>query len=175
MKTIKELLAGEDLWQALKTAGSFPFIDDSTNRLFLVKYGRLPVFCELESDTVETLTPLIVSLYAERWGEVMEAQGVDMAAAKVRTILETTNRTQDTTNDEGTTQKVSAYNSDTLIDDSGSDRNGSENMTGEVTRDLKEAETSLSDAYQNLMYSEKVRILNVAMQDVADFIKPQIF
>lgn len=177
MKTlrIKDLAGVDTLFDEIQTVGTLPFIDDTTNGLFLMRYGNLPLNSSVKDDDAATLAPLIVAHYKARWEDVLTVAGLDLSASSMRVVTESTDRTRDNTTTGNDTQKVSAYNETSLIDDSGSERQGNENETGNTLHELEDKRINLRGAFENLHYHDRLNIIRVAMEDVADFLKTDIF
>lgn len=172
---IKDLPQIETLFSEIGKLGTFPFVGEQTGPLFLMLYGNLPVSDSVENDTAGSLAPLIVAFYSQRWQDVMAIEDMDIDGFEVRTVDETTDNSRDTTNSGTDTQKVAAYDDPALLDDSATDRQGTENETGNMTRTLTDKRGSVKTAYENLPYASRLNILNMAMSDVADFLKSDIF
>lgn len=172
---IKDIPSAENLFTEMAGLGTFPFIDQNTGPVFLMRYGNLPINESVSGDTAESLAPLIVAFYASRWETVMGIEGMDISGFEVRTVDETRDNVSDVTTLGTDTQKVSAYDDPTLLDDSATERDNSENTTGNMMRTLSEVRGNVKVAFDNLPYASQMNILNVAMADVADFLKTDIF
>lgn len=172
---IKDIPGADGLFQKIADEGGYPFIDNFTDALFLMRYGNLPVNDSISEDDAASIAPLIVSFYSKRWQSIMAIEGMDIDGFEVRTVDETTDNSRDTTNSGTDTQKVAAYDDPELLNDSATERDNAENTTGNMTRTYKEKRSNLKTAYDNLSYASRLNILNVAMLDVADFLKADIF
>lgn len=172
---IKEIPEINSLFSKIGDLETFPFIDEFTDVLFIKQYGNIPVNDSILEDDAKSLAPLIVVFYSNRWQSVMDIEGMDVDGFDIRTIDETKDNTSDTTNSGTDTQKVAAYDDPALLDDAATERDNMENETANMTRTLKEKRSNLKTAYENLPYASRLNILNVAMLDVADFLKSDIF
>lgn len=162
-KTIAEYLDGENLFDAIATKGNYPFIDETTNKIFITMYGRSPLFSEIEANTVDELATMVAMMYGDKWNDLIESTGAEFGAVETVKTIETV------ASDEAETQKVSAYNDEALVDDSGSD------ITGTVERDSSTSKFTNDSTYQALQMSDKLAIIRVAMADVANFMKLSVY
>lgn len=175
--TINEFLNGADLWAAIETASAepLPFIDETTNMLFSTMFGESPLFSSLEDKTPEQVANMVTMLFADKWKQVLESKGVEFGADETRKVDEDTTSTKDTTDDGTETDKVSAYNSETMLDDSGKETGHTGNETGETGRVLTESRFTVQSAYDALQTADKLAIVRVALEDVAQFMKTDIY
>lgn len=175
MITVRKYLEGENLWDELSQLGTFPFITEETNNMFLIYYGQSWLFSALEETPVSDLAKMLVSVFGDKWARVMEIHGVKLDAKSTRIFTETVDTTENRTSNNSGTQKVSAYNSETLIDDSGNDSTGSDDLEGLKTREYTDETLDMQTAYDNLTLADKLHIINVAMGDVANFMKLDVY
>ena len=178
MKTIRQFLSGGDLFEEINTITPFPFITPESNALFLIEYGTLPLYSGNEDLTIEELAKILVQLYGDKWLSLLELSSevlANISAAKKTATTETiaSSETREDTRTE--TDKVSAYNDVSLIDDAGRDSESGGSTTGERERLLETIESDLSKAFERLPKLEKINIIMVAMRDIANFLKIAIY
>lgn len=176
-QTIRGYLEGSNIWQEINSVQAFTFIDDPNliNLLFLVKYGSFPVLNYISLETVPNVASLLVKLYGERWN-LLESNAIsDIDSSQIETLTESGTNTEDRTVARTDTDKVSAYNSATLIDDSEKVLAETDGLQGSRNRTVTRGQKSLKALYDNLTLLEKTLILNTAMRDVANFMKLDIY
>lgn len=174
-KTIREFLDGSDLWDAINTAKEYPFIGPDLNNLFLIEYGQMPLFSGIVGDSVENIADYCVRLFGDKWDSLLELSGVKLDVSETNTTTETTVNTEERATERTDTDKVSAFNSDDLIDEGGKTSDGVETLDGETVRTVENEKKSLQTLFDNLHKSEKLNIIKQAMADVAGFMKTQVY
>lgn len=174
-QTIRGFLDGADLWEAINTVKEYPFITPDLNNLFLIEYGQMPLFSGIAGDSVENIADYCVRLFGEKWDSLLELSGVKLDVSESNTVTETTVNTEERATERTDTDKVSAFNSDELIDEGGKASDGTETVEGETVRTVENETKSLSTAFDNLHKSDKLNIIKQAMADVAGFMKVQVY
>lgn len=175
MITLRTYLVDKDLWGEISSLGDFPFIDDATQKMFVIYYGQAWLFTALEDLAANELAPMIVSVFEDKWQRVMKLHGLDLSASKTNRYTETVENTESRNNSQSGTQKVSAFNEDSLIDDSGNETSGTNDLDGSTTKEYTNETLDMQTAFNNLTTANKLHILNVAMSDVANFMKLEIY
>lgn len=175
MKTIGEYLGEGKLWEEINNVRPFPFITPEMDSLFKLWHGKQWLFSTLEDAALEDLAAIIVHVHGDKWESLLEAQGVPMAAISKRVLDETINSKEDRTNTREDTAKVAAYNSEELLDESGNESSGTDGMEGERVRTLTDSTESVEAAFNNLTRLERLNIVRVAMADVANFMKLDVY
>ena len=178
MKTIRQYLNYKNIWVEINDLIPFPFITPETNTLFIIEYGSLPVYSGVCDLTAKELAKVLVNLYSEKWLTLLDLSDEVFnnlsATRKIKTTenIETAENRQETRAD---IDKVSAYNDVNLITDSGKDSESSGETTGERERLTETIESDLTKAFERLPMLEKLNIIDVAMKDVANFLKIAIY
>lgn len=175
MKTIRSKLENENIWAAIKGIEPFPFIKPETNELFILWHGQQWLFSKLENESVESIAAMIVHIFGDKWERMLEVHGIPMTAHSMRTIEETVDSSENRTNERSDRAKVAAYNSEALLDESGNDSLGNEGVVGGRIRHLTDTTESLESAFNNLTRLDRVNIIKVAMDDVANFMKLDVY
>lgn len=175
MKTIRTHLENQKLWEEINTVKPLPFITEEMDSLFILWHGQQWLFSALEDNDATAIAKMVVHVFGDKWDSLLEAHGVSIAASSKRTLTETVNTVEDRTNERQETAKVSAYNEATLIDDTGTSSDGVEGLVGERTRTLTDETQSVKDAFDNLTRLDRLNIVRIAMQDVANFMKLDIY
>lgn len=174
-QNIRQFLDGADLWEAINNVKAFPFIDETTNNLFLIDYGQMPVFSGIEGETVENLAGYVVRIFGDKWESLLDAAGVNLAAGQTRTVTETTDTDETRATETTDTDKTSAYNSEELIDEGGKETEGTETREVDTTKTVTDETTSVEILFDNLQKADKLNIIKTAMADVASFMKVDVY
>ena len=174
-QTIREFLDGADLWAAINTVKEYPFITPDLNNLFLIEYGQMPLFSGIAGDSVENIAEYCVRLFGDKWDSLLEMSGVKLDVSETNTVTETTVNTEERATERTDTDKVSAFNSDELIDEGGKASDGTETVEGETVRTVEDETKSLNTAFDNLQKADKLNIIKQAIADVAGFMKVQVY
>lgn len=175
MTTVREYLKDKELWQEIKDKGDYPFITDNTDTLFLVRYGSSTLHSSFEEVDISTLASIVHNLYDKRWQSLIEASFPDLSSNTEKQITETVEDDRETTSDRNSDNKVSAYNDDSLVTESGEEATSSETVDGTKTRDHTEKQRSMEAIFNNLTWEKQVNTLEVAMRDVANLIRLDIY
>lgn len=174
-QTIREFLDGVDLWEVINTVKPYPFITPDLNNLFLIEYGQMPLFSGIAGDSVENIAEYCVRLFGDKWDSLLEMSGVALDVSETHIVTETVVTDEARTTDRTEKDKVSAYNSDELIEDGGKDTDGVETLEGERVRTVEDQTKSLQTAFDNLQKADKLNIIKQAIADVAGFMKVQVY
>ncbi|WP_369141307.1 hypothetical protein, partial [Modestobacter versicolor] len=120
---LSEYLVDNNLWQAIIATGSLPFLAalsaDELNALTSIKYGQRKMFKPYLVPTVDIIAKMLVAEYLEQWGKYNDfLKGIsNIAASTGHKITESiSDQGNELTTGEIVT-KVTAFNSDTFIDD----------------------------------------------------------
>ena len=180
--TLNEYMDGKDLWGAIDTAiPTLTFITEvgaeNLNMAQAYNFGEREVLPKVESLTLPQLATLISIQFFTAWDRL---ERVELAAdaslnGNVDTTTETTTTEETKANTKDDVNKVSAYNSDTLMTNDGSNSVGSEEVSGEKTRVLSRQNKSLETSFKNLDILRKNAIIQSVTRDVANFITLSIY
>lgn len=174
-QTIRQFLNGSDLWEAINNVKPFPFIDESTNNLFLVEYGQMPLFSGIAGDTVENVAEYVVRLFGGKWEQLLSAAGVNLAADQTRTVTETTDTDETRETATTDTDKTSAFNSAELVDEGGKESEGTETREVDTIKTITDETESASTLFDNLQKADRLNIIKTALADVANFMKVSVY
>ena len=175
---LKDYMEGGDLWGAIRTIKSYPFLltDEDVqkmNNLTVFKHGSRPMFF---TGDIQFLAELLVTEYDTQWTNLLAAvASSDVTAVKKETTTDTTVATEQKTNSRTDTNKVSAFDSPDLLVNDGSDSEGSEDVSGNKSRNSEKVVSSVSDIYKNLDVMKKNDIISTVINDVVGFSTLSIF
>lgn len=158
----------------------FPFLignEDVLEMLLDTRHGDRQLFSKMENKTIEEIADMIALFYKKKWLELVKISEIDIEAGTgdIRTITEKIDNEEKRTNENELLQKVSAFNDDDLVTDTGSNGTGKDDLKGKVDRVLTDTQINLSNAYNNLSLIEKNNIIDRVLTDVAHLITLSIY
>lgn len=179
LKTLSEYLSEKDIWQAIYDIKPYSFITDPVDMTAMqtIEYGQRSVLSVFDDTPVGLVAKYIVAIYGSKWDNLLhiETLGMNMAAGATQSVKGSQSSNVDQTGTTNTTNKVGAYNSDTLIDDSGADNNSATETVTTKTNDSEMETISYENLFNNLSLEQQTNILKVAKQDVASYLTLSIY
>ena len=178
---LKTWLAGGSIFTAIQTIKNFPFFagDAATDLDYMItlNYGQRQLFSAFIDVPVDTVAKHIVKLYGDKWDALISfsESGANIgASSSIKTTgkQKTTGFKNDNTD---VTNKVSAFNSDDLLVDTGSTTVADENTTQDVDRDSLVETFNIQTAFNNLALAEKTNIISVVLKDVATYLTVSVY
>lgn len=173
--TIRTFLKDSKLWEQINLIEPFPFITPELDYIFIIEYGSLPLFTPIYQDSVESVAKYLVQTFGEKWRKISQLADLDIGAGSIEVQeIEHTALVEGAVDNEAI-DKVSAYDSDLLVDDSG--KTGTETNTQEtdaLTKITKRG-SSVENAFNNLPKLDQLNIIKVAMADAANFLKTDVY
>lgn len=173
---LRGYLTGGSIFTAIQTTNNFPFFvgNDAADLDYMLtlNYGQRLMFSAFIAVPVNTVSKHIVKLYGDKWDGLIKfnESGANIGAVS---SVKTTGKQKTTgvkTDNTDVTNKVSAFNSDELLVDTGSTTVGDENTTQDVDRDSLVETFNIQTAFNNLPLAEKTNIINVVLKDVANYL-----
>ena len=178
---LKTWLAGGSVFTAIKTAENFPFFADTQpaelDQMLSLTYGQRLVTSAFNNFDINVAGKFIAKLYGEKWKSLIEfnVSPPDLGAKSVTKTTGSQN-TVGTKNDVSNSEnKVSAFNSDALITDTGARNELDENITQDITRDSSVSVIDWQTAFNNLSLSERTNIISVVLKDVATYLTVSVY
>ena len=178
---LKTWLAGGSVFTAIQTAENFPFFADNTpselDQMLSLTYGQRMVTSAFNSFDINVAGKFITKLYGEKWAALIKfnISPPDIGAKSVTKTTgnqNTVGTKKDVSNSEN---KVSAFNSDALIPDTGARNELDENITQDITRDSSVSVIDWQTAYNNLSLAERTNIISVVLKDVASYLTVSVY
>ena len=184
METLTNLrtwLVGGSIFTAIKTAENFPFFTDNEtsdlDQMLSIAYGQRLVASAFGNVDANSAGKFIVKLYGDKWSSLISfnATPLDIGAKSVTKTMGNQN-TKGTKNDISNTEnKVSAFNSDDLITDTGNHNVLDETTNQDITRDSSVSVIDWQTAYNNLSLAERTNIISVVLKDVATYLTVSVY
>lgn len=178
---LADYLEKGSLWEGIRGLAPLPVFDthtpeslDNQTDLF---YGHRTMFSRMEGLTIEQMSQSIVLAYNDKWVNLIAAHalGLDIGEGSVK-VTDTSGKKLDTAdNTSEVTRKVSAYNSDELISDTGNDNSSTERRNSEQTGLSKSSEKSVKNAFDNLNLLTQYHIINTMVGDVANHMTLSVY
>lgn len=180
MINLREFLKQGSLFTVINTLNPFPFLADKAvlmDTLLSVNYGERVIFDGVVDISIDDIAEMVLLKYTDKWESVaaMKENGFDVGAWNSRKLTETITETENRNNTNESINKVSAYNTDVMIDNDGATGTGTETVLNEKVRTLTDSTGDLNNAYNHLSLVEKNNIMNVVLHDVADFLTLSIY
>ena len=179
---LKTWLNGGSIFTAIQTYEEFPFFSwDCTpadlDQMLSLTYGQRLVASSFNNFDINVAGKIIAKLYSEKWNALIKfnitppdigAKSTTKTTGKQNTIG-TKNGVSNTEN------KVSAFNSDDLINDTGSHNALDENTTQDITQDSSISVIDWQTAFSNLSLAERTNIISVVLKDVASYLTVSVY
>lgn len=140
-------------------------------------YGDRPLYRKIPNRNDSFHSTAIIAKYKQSWLKVMELNGLDikLGATNQRILKETITEKVKSDNTQGVDNKVSAFNSDELITDTGSNTTGANNSDGIKERTLEDANLNINSAINQLTAYQQSNIIARVLSDVAGYYTISIY
>ena len=178
---LKTWLAGGSIFTAIQSAENFPFFADTTpaelDQMLSLTYGERMVASAFNNIDINTAGKFITKLYGGKWASLIEFN-VSPPDLGAKTTTKTTGKqnTAGAKNDISNSEnKVSAFNSDALITDTGARNELAENITQDIKRDSSISVIDWQTAFNNLSAVERTNIISVVLKDVATYLTVSVY
>ena len=178
---LKTWLVGGSIFTAIQTAEKFPFFADTQpaelDQMLSLTYGQRLVNSSFNNFDINVAGKFITKLYGEKWYALIRFNTMQTnIGAKSTTKTTGKQNTIDTKNGVSNTEnKVSAFNSDDLITDTGARNELDENNTQDITRDLSVSVIDWQTAFNNLSLAERTNIISVVLKDVSTYLTNSVY
>ena len=150
---------------------------DLLNSMLLVNHGRKAVAKNYISVSKESLAKMIVLTHRKKWDSLMEVleTNINILSDNIQLTNENVKGDNKYTDDSNSLDKVSAFNSESLVDNTGSENNVIH--TGNDNRDRKQtiANTNLNNAVNNLQIIQDLNIIETILNDVSNYFTLSIY
>ena len=178
---LKTWLTGGSMFTAIKTAENFPFFSDTQpaelDQMLSLTYGERMVASAFNNFDINTAGKFITKLYGGKWYALIQFN-ITPPDIGAKTTTKTTGKqnTIGTKNGVSNTEnKVSAFNSDNLITDTGANNELEENTLQDITQDSSTSVIDWQTAFNNLSIAERTNIISVVLKDVASYLTVSVY
>lgn len=178
---LRGYLTGGSIFTAIQTIKSFPFFEGETatdlDYMLTLSYGQRQMFSAFNEVPVNTVAAHIVKLYGDKWESLISFNKLGFNIGSSSNIKNTGKQktTEIKSDNTDTTNKVSAFNSDDLLVDTGSTTMGNENNAQDVNRDSLVETFNIQTAFNNLPLAEKTNIINVVLKDISLYLTVSVY
>jgi len=114
-------------------------------------------------------------VFNDKWDELIALQIPSLDSGTLEKITNNKTINVDGVKTSDTTNKVSAYNDDELIVDSGNSVNDTDAVDTVESGDTVRTTYTLQDVINNLSLSQKTNIITVVLNDIANYITHNIY
>lgn len=179
--TLGKYLKRGSVWGGIQALAPYPFLDtytpDQLNRQLDLLYGERVLFTKFSELEIPVAADLIFVQFNEKWLNLIKVNSevFNLAASVSNKKTETTNTTENSTKVSDTVNKVSAFNTDDLIVDGGSDNSETGDKDTTASKVTTDDKISLDSAYNNLTLADKISIIKVVNKDIAQFLSLSIY
>lgn len=171
----------ENIFILIEDVGGLDFLPpeylDTMGRLLRFKHGNKPIDSSVENATMEQLADMVVMLYKQLW--IIESGLYDVfvegSGGNVIKVTESTDKVSERLTGGSSTDKVSGFNSDVMVDDSGSEQSGNEDLTETGNRLITTVNNNPIQAFNLLDNHIKNSIIGKIVEDVGSFLTLKIY
>lgn len=175
---LSEYMGTDGIWAqidayATKKGIALPFLSgynlNSLDKQTVLRYGDREMFTKYVDVSKDDMAELILMEYSQKWTDVSLLSKVSALGNETITTVNSKSGTSTTTKENTNVNKVSAYNSETLIADSGNTDSGNVSKVDELDNTSTVSKVKFSDVIENLTNAEKLSVVNIVVKDVVGF------
>lgn len=178
--TLNEFLT-ENIFELINDAGGLDFLPPENlgtmGSLLRFKYGNKPIDVSVANVTMTQLADMVVMLYKQLW--IIESGLYDItlegSGGHVIKVMETTDRVSERVSGGVSTDKVSAFNSDVMVDDSGREQSDNEDLTETGNKTVTRVINNPTQSFNLLENHVKNSIIGKIVDDVGSFLTLKIY
>ena len=178
---LKSWLAGGSIFTAIQTANDYPFFAETPptelDQMLAIMYGNRIMSSAFIGFDIDIAGKFISKLYGEKWLSLISFNSapIDIGAKEVTKTVGSENTVGTKVDVSSSENKVSAFNSDVLITDSGADNTLDENTTKGVNKDATVSVIDWQTAFNNLSTVERTNIITVVLKDVSTYLTVSVY
>lgn len=171
----------EGLWGWIRDFGHYSFLNkyppEVLDSQLSLLYGDRTMLAKLEVKNAYDVAYIIFVNFDEKWQNLIKvnSESFNLAASVSNKKTENTTTTEKTAKEAANTNKVSAFNSDELIVDGGSDQTESGDKDGTALKITTDDKISLDSAFNNLTLADQISIIKTVNKDIAQFLTLSIY
>lgn len=179
--TLGEYLEGDSMWGLIQALYPFPFLGEYTptklDSLLILNHGDKLIYHKIPAMGFELVAQDVVFNYKQKWLDLLAINELtlNIGADSTHKISETLTHAETRINIQDNINKVSAFNTDELIANDGSNSNNSDDIDYSKTRVLTDETLSLQTAFNNLNVKQKNTIIQTVNNDVASLLTLNIY
>jgi len=178
MSNLKEFINGASLFSAIQTVNFFPFFEGNEavlDLMLVTNYGNKQVFEPFEGNDINSIATMLILNFEQTWNSYVKMGVILENPNDRREVTETIDRTEERLNSNDSTDKVSAFNSNTMVDDKGSSTSGTDDLTGLTTRTLTDEQINVTTMFNRLSSTTRNSIVKSVLDDIAGYLTLSIY
>ena len=178
---LRGYLTGGSIFTAIQTSNNYPFFAETSptelDQMLSIMYGDRIVASSFIGVDIAIAGKLISKLYGEKWTALIRfnSNPIDIGAKEVTKTVGSENMVGTKVDVSTSENKVSAFNSDVLITESGADNKLDENTTRGVNKDATVSVIDWQTAFNNLSTVERTNIIAVVLKDVSTYLTVSVY
>ena len=178
---LRDYLTGGSIFTAIQTSNNYSFFAETPptelDQMMTIMYGERIVASSFIGADIAIVGKVISKLYGEKWTALIRfnSNPIDIGAKEVTKTVGSENMVGTKVDVSTSENKVSAFNSDVLITESGVDNKLDENTTRGVNKDATVSVIDWQTAFNNLSTVERTNIIAVVLKDVSTYLTVSIY
>lgn len=178
---LDEFLNESKLWNEIRSLDELEFFKvvspENLTVMQALQYGQRTVYEKFASMDDEKLANIILITFKDKWNNLINfaTADIDLGGDSTKKVVEKVKNGETRTSSDDTINKVSAYNSEDMVNDGGTHGAGTQTLDGDKDRVLTESNLSLNSLISNLSLLQQTNIINVVLKDVSDYITLSIY
>ena len=179
--TLSQYLDGESIWGRILALVTVPELGligaDVLDRNLILNHGDKNIFYKIPLMGLDDVVRDIGFNYEKKWVDLIsiESLNFNIGADNTHKISETLNHAETRINTQENINKVSAFNTDELLTNDGSNSNNSDDIDYNKTRVYTDETLSLQTAFNNLNEKQKNIIIRTVNNDIASLLTLDIY
>ena len=171
----------ENIFTLMVQSGGLDFVPpenlDTMDKLMRFKHGNKLIDTTVDNFTIAQLADMVVMLYKPLWSLKLGLYdvAVEGSGGHVIKVTESTDRVSERLTGGSNTDKVSGFNSDVLVNDSGSEQTGNEDLTESRNRVITTINNNPIESFNLLANHVKSSIIEQIVDDVGSFLTLKIY
>lgn len=171
----------ENIFELINDAGGLEFLPPENlgtmGSLLRFKHGNKPIDISVKNVTMQELADMIIMLYKQLW--IIESGLYDVlvegSGGQLIKVTESSDKVSERLTASSSTDKVSGFNSDEMVDDSGNEQSGNEDLTESGNRLITRITNNPIEAFKLLDSHAKNSIIGQIVDDVGSFLTLKIY
>lgn len=179
--TLSQYLEGKSIWGQTLTLVAVPELDligaTALDKNLIVNHGDKNIFYKIPLQGFDDVCKDIAFNYGAKWKDLIsiETLNINIGADNTHKISETLTHAETRINTQENINKVSAFNTDELLANDGSNSNNSDDIDYSKVKTLTDENLSLKTAFNNLSLKQKNIIIRTVNNDIASLLTLDIY
>lgn len=171
----------QGLFQELNSIHNYLFISDfgaeNLDMLYTMMYGEKPIPKALQNRSVNDVARLIHRTFGDNWQKQHSLlQDELILGVDSKEVVDETSKDSTKTNETGTkTNKVSAYNSDTMVNNDSSEDTSDNTQEKDVDRNTTKTNSSLQAIERQMQLLNRNFLIDTVCKDVSKLVSLSIY